>query len=86
MSKTIARIFAGLIAAASCLSACLLLAGPFWAAGNGAVGTAMTAQASSSENRPASKREQADDLLRRARRAMAENNVEAAQALLTRAE
>ena len=85
MSKMTARLITGSIAAALMLFASTSSAGPV--AGDAAVllGAASLGQNAADVN-AASKQSQSDDLLRRARQAMAENDFVAAEKLISQAE
>lgn len=85
MLKTPRKVLCGLAAAACCLSAAISSADPFLIASQGAVGLAVTAQTGASSPAPDAGA-RTNDLLRRARQAMAENNLDAAETLIVQAE
>ncbi len=84
--KTSIGILAGWIAAAASLSAATTMAGPLGGTTGILAGTATLAQATPSAADPKDKRQEAGDLLRRARQAMAEDDLAAAESLISGAE
>ncbi len=84
--KATASVLCGWMAVVLCFSASRVLAGP---AGGGLailVGAAGVAQAEGTSSPPDDKRQQAADLLRRARQAMRENDLPTAEMLISQAE
>ena len=83
MLRTPRKVLCGLAAAACCLSAAISSADPILIASQGAVGLALPAQTGSPAADAVAR---TNDLLRRARTAMAENNLEVAETLISQAE
>ena len=84
--KTSIRIVAGLIAAGAGLSVGTSSAGPLWGHNGILIGTAGAVAAAPSASQPKDPREETGDLLRRARQAMAENDLAGAESLIAAAE
>lgn len=84
--KTSARILAGWTTVAASLFAGSSIAAPPREASDTATGFAVVADDDSPASSPKDKRRQASDLLRRARRAMAQDNLAAAESLISAAE
>ena len=89
--KTTAKMFAGWIAVATCLTAGIVIAGLPWATTDALVGAASVAQVNRSVGGPygtgpEQREQQVADLLRRARDAMAEDDLAAAESLIAQAE
>jgi len=84
--KTTAQMFAGWAIGVLCLSAGSVFAAPAAGAIDLLVATASVAQSRPSEAQNKQNRSEAAELLRRARMAMAENDLEAADALISKAE
>lgn len=80
--KVTARLIAGWITVAAIVPSSLALAGP----GPDGVGIMLSGACLGEADASADSRAEADDLCRRARQAMAENDLEAAEALVTKAE
>jgi general secretion pathway protein D len=83
--KTTAKTLTGLIVVASCLMPTLTQAGPNWFMPQSGMCQMLTAQAPST-NPQATPRQQANDLLNRARQAMSENRLDVAEQLISQAE
>jgi len=84
--KTTATIITGWIVVAVCLSAGIIVANPPWGAMAVSVGTESVAQADPPGTASVNSRRQADDLLDRARQAMAEDDLGTADLLISEAE
>ncbi|MBN2476163.1 MAG: general secretion pathway protein GspD [Pirellulales bacterium] len=84
--KTTARMLTGWVAVGTLLTAGIIVAGPPWGTTQTVVGAASVAQADPSATASQGQRSEADDLLRRARKAMAENDLEAADSLISQAD
>ncbi len=81
------RILTGLIAVVCSLSAVFSHAEPFGAISGAMLGAVTASQSTASDsNKPREKRQQANDLLRRARQAMGEGNLDAAESLISQAD
>ena len=84
--KTTTNVLIGWIAVAVILSASIAAAGPLCGASQVWLGAAIVGQSAVADNAADSKSQQTTDLLRRARLALAENDLSTADSLISRAE
>jgi general secretion pathway protein D len=84
--KATAKALVGWIAVAIILSARIAAAGPYYGACQAWFGVAVVGQAAPASDPSVDKGQQTADLLKRARQAMAENNLAAAETLISQAE